>query len=327
VALVRLGQVALPPGAVSAGEVVDRDVVAAAIKRLWKEGGFSSKRVSLGVANQKVVVRQVDLLWMEPTELRKALSFQVQDYIPIPVDEAVLDFHPIEEFVNEDGARMVRVLLVAAARAMVTANLEAVTRAGLRPLTVDLTPFALIRSAVQAGGFDLETTATAIVDVGARVTNIVVHQNGVPRFVRILLMGGADFTDAVAERLGVPAEEAEQAKQQFAAPADPAARAADPTARVLDASTATFVEEIRGSLDYYRAAPGSAPIGRLLLAGGASLLSNLGQRLTEAIRLPVVPATPITTLRAGKAALSPEQIHDIEPLAGVCVGLALGAAS
>lgn len=325
--LERFGQVALPWGAVSGGEVVDQDAVATAIRRLWKEAGFSSKRVALGVANQKVVVRQVDLPWMESSELRSALAFQVQDYIPIPVDEAVLDFHRIEEFTSDDGARMVRVLLVAATRSMVMAALDTVSKAGLRPVTVDLTPFALIRSAVQSDGFDLAPSATAVVDVGARVTNIVVHENGVPRFVRLLLMGGADLTDAVAERMGVPVEQAEIVKQQLSAVTDPAHRDANPAARIVESSTATFVEEIRGSLDYYRAAPGSVAIGRLVLTGGASRLTSLAQKLTAATRLPVQAGNPLSGLHIGKTGLSADQLRYVEPLAAVSVGLALGVAS
>src|SRR5438270_1323307 len=95
--LERFGQVALPLGAVRDGEVVDSDAVAAAIKQLWAQAKISSKKVVVGVANQKVVVRQVDLQWMPTGELKKALAFQVQDYVPMPVDQAILDFHLLEE--------------------------------------------------------------------------------------------------------------------------------------------------------------------------------------------------------------------------------------
>ena len=210
--LERFGQVALPAGAVRDGEVIDADAVAAAVKQLWAQAKFSTKKVIVGVANQKVVVRQVDLPWLPVGELRKSLAFQVQDYIPMPVEQAILDFHPLEEFTNDAGGRMLRVLLVAAARDMVGSALAAVEKAGLQPSMVDLTSFAVLRSQVTASsGFAVE--AEALVDVGASVTNIVVHQSGVPRFVRILLMGGSDITEAVAERLGVPAEEAEAVKQ------------------------------------------------------------------------------------------------------------------
>jgi type IV pilus assembly protein PilM len=93
----RFGQVALPPGAVRDGEVVDTDAVAAALKQLWTQAKFSGRKVVVGVANQKVVVRQVDLPWLPVDELRKSLAFQVQDYIPMPVEQAILDFHPLEE--------------------------------------------------------------------------------------------------------------------------------------------------------------------------------------------------------------------------------------
>src|SRR5213078_3648666 len=136
--LERFGQVALPLGAVRDGEVIDSDAVAAAIKQLWVQAKFGSKRVVVGVANQKVVVRQVDLPWLPVNELRQSLSFQVQDFIPMPVEQAILDFHALEEFTNDSGGRMLRVLLVAAARDMVGSAMEAVTKAGLTPSMVDL---------------------------------------------------------------------------------------------------------------------------------------------------------------------------------------------
>jgi type IV pilus assembly protein PilM len=324
-ALTHFGQVALPPGAVVGGEVVDEAAVAAAIRRLWKEAGFKSKKVALGVANQKVVVRQVDLVWMEQKELKSALAYQVQDYIPMPVEQTVLDYHAIEEFTSEDGARMLRVLLVAAARDMVSSVLRATSRAGLEATTVDLTSFALIRAACRGGELGLDSNATALVDVGARVTNIVVHQNGVPRFVRILLMGGGDITDAVAERLGVPPEQAEAAKQQLFS--DAGQREAHPAARAVDASVNSLVEEVRGSLDYYRAAAGSVPISRLLLTGGGSRLGDLQQRLSAATRLAVEVANPIAGLNVDKTGLSMEQLRYVEPLSAVSIGLALGVAS
>jgi len=126
------------------------DAVAAAIKQLWAHTKFSSKKVIIGVANQKVIVRQVDLPWMPADELKKSLAFQVQDFVPMPVEQAVLDFHPIEELVSDSGGRVLRGLLVAASRDMVNASLEAVQRAGLSPVMVDLTSFAVVRSLADA---------------------------------------------------------------------------------------------------------------------------------------------------------------------------------
>jgi len=327
--LERFGQVALPPGAVRDGEVVDVDAVAEAIKHLWKTVKFGSKKVVLGVANQKVIVRQVDLPWLPLDELRSSLAFQVQDFIPMPVEQAILDFHPIEE-INDNGRRMLRVLLVAAARDMVTTLLEAVTKAGLTANQVDLTPFAVLRSLASSESFGVASMsdAEALVDVGSKVTNIVVHQNGVPRFVRVLLMGGDNVTEAVAERMGVPFSDAEDMKQQGSLGPTPGMATSDhPAARVIESAGHTFVEEIRGSLDYYLAQSGSVPLRRIVVSGGGARLGGLMQRLALATRLSVEPAAPLSSVRVGKTGLTPEQLTFVEPLVTVPVGLAMGVAS
>ncbi len=117
--LERFGQVALPPGAVRDGESSTARAVAAAIRELWTRVKFSTKKVIVGVANQKVIVRQLDLPWMPIAELRKSLAFQVADVLPMPVEHAILDLHPLEEVEDESGRRQ-RILLVAASRDMVT---------------------------------------------------------------------------------------------------------------------------------------------------------------------------------------------------------------
>jgi type IV pilus assembly protein PilM len=327
--LERFGQVALPPGAVRDGEVVDVATVAGAIKHLWSTTKFSTKKVVLGVANQKVVVRQVDLPWLPESELRQSLAFQVQDFVPMPIEQAILDFHPVEEF-TADGRRMLRVLLVAASRDMVLGALEAVRKSGLSASQVDLTPFAVLRSVAWDGVSVVPThgEAEALVDIGSRVTNIVIHQNGVPRFVRVLLMGGDDVTEAVAERMGVPFDQAEGVKQQTPLGPTPGIPSSDhPAARVIETSGHAFVEEIRGSLDYYLAQPASVPLRRVVVSGGGARLGGLVQRLALSTRLPVEPASPLSSLTVGKTGLTSEQLSFVEPLVAVPVGLPMGVAS
>ena len=327
VTLERFGQVALPPGAVRDGEVIDSDAVAAALRQLWAQAKFSTKKVVVGVANQKVVVRQVDLPWLPAAELRASLPFQVGDVIPMPIEDAILDFHPLEEFTNEAGGRMVRVLLVAATREMVDSAVLAVDKAGLQPTTVDLNSFAVLRALVgrETGLGSLQ--AEAIVDIGASVTNIVVHEGGVPRFVRILLMGGADITDAVAERLGVGFDQAEEVKQATGIEAFAGGTEEHPASRAIEATGSALVDEVRGSLDYYLAQPGAVRLHRVVLSGGGSRLTGIATRLSAATRLPVEAAHPMALLRLGKTGLTQEQLRYVEPMITVPVGLAMGIAS
>jgi type IV pilus assembly protein PilM len=319
--LERFGQVVLPDGAVRDGEVVDSDPVAHCIRQLWSATGYSHKKVVMGVANQRVIVRQLELPWMPREELRASLPFQVQDFLPMPTDQAVLDFFPLEERSHEAGARTLHGLLVAAARDTVLANVQCAERAGLSVSAVDLTSFAVLRALGKQTGVAVETEA--LIDVGARVTNVVVHSCGVPRFVRILLMGGQDVTDAVAESLGIATGEAEALKQQVTLAASE--EELETIKRAVSTTAQDFVEEIRGSLDYYAASDPATPVERILVSGGGSRLDGLVERLSAATRLPVVPADPLAAVKIGRTGLDPDQIEFVKPLAAVPVGLALGA--
>jgi type IV pilus assembly protein PilM len=320
VVLERFGQVALPPGAVVDGEVAEPDLVASALRDLWRRVRYSTKQVVVGVANQRVVVRLTDLPAMPEDELRSSLAFQVQEYIPIPVEEAELDFNIIDEYEDENGARLMRVLLVAANKDMVGGLVRAIERAGLDPVGVDLTPFALLRALAPEGGEVYPESGEALVDIGARVTNIVVHEAGVPRFIRIMLMGGQDVTEALGTEIGVDLERAEVAKLEVAA-----GMSGDPTAtRVIEQKLDAFADEVRGSLDFFRAQAGAVPVSRVLVTGGGARLGQLTERLQAALHLPVEPARVLAHVRLGRLGLRPDQLAELEPVAPIPVGLALG---
>src|SRR5690606_2660787 len=104
-------QVTLPPGAVRDGEIMDPDTVADAVRELWAQYKLKGRKVALGVANQQVVVRQIDLPYLPDDELRKSLAFQVQDHIPLAVEQAILDFYTLDVYENEQGERFSRILL------------------------------------------------------------------------------------------------------------------------------------------------------------------------------------------------------------------------
>lgn len=326
--LERFGQVALPPGAVRDGEIVDADAVASALKELWAAVRFASKDVFVGVANQRVVVRQVDLLWMPEKELRKSLPLLVQDMIPLPVDQAVLDFVPLAEITGDDGSRMLRGLLVAAVEDMVSALADALVKAGLRPRVIDLTPFALVSATSRGTGLGTVPRPEAVVDIGSEITNIVVHEGGIPRFVRILVMGGDSVTTQLATSLSVQTAEAEAVKRRVGllgrTSTDPEVVSAGTK---IAAAAGVLVDEIRGSLDYYVATTGSQALNRVRLTGGGAQLPGFREALSVAVRTPVEFGTPFQTVAVGDTGLTTDQLQIVEPTASVAVGLALGGAA
>lgn len=319
--LERFGQVVLPPDAVRDGEIVDGDAVTQALVALWDRYGFTSRKVALGLANQQVVVRQVDLPYLPEAELRKSLPLQAQEFIPIPVEQAILDAHLLGTHETEQG-RVSRILLVAAQRTMVEAATNCVRAAKLTPVMVDLDAFAILRSVARQQPLT-EPAGQMLLDIGRAVTKIVVHDNGIPTFVRTLLMGGEEITDTLAAALGISQEEAEHIKVSAGMALNASLPVDDKAVGVITEPASRFVEEIRGSLDYYAGLDDAVPVGSVVLSGGAAQLPNLAERLAVALDLPVDRGHPMQELRIGK--VDHDQLLQAEPYLAVAVGLALGA--
>jgi type IV pilus assembly protein PilM len=321
------GQVALPPDAMREGEIVDRAAVTAAIQRLWKELSLRKGEVRVGVASPRVLVRTLDLPVMSEEDLAGALRFQAQELIPIPYEEAVLDFQVIEQLpvpeATADGVppqQMQRVLLAAAHKDMVASLVAAVRAAGLTVSAVDLVPLALIR-AIGRRVSDNGSGAEAIVSIGGGVTVVVVHEAGLPRFVRVLGLGGRSVTEAIARDLNLPFDQAEALKRQTSqVPDDVAARARAAMTRPVG----DLVEQIRGSLDYYRGQANTPRLLQVTLTGGGSLLPNIAPQLRDLVGLPVEPAAPREQLEIGDIGFPPERVEDIDPYLPTPAGLALG---
>jgi type IV pilus assembly protein PilM len=313
--------VPLPAGAVENGEVREVEVVSEALRELWTRGGFKSRKVWMGVGNQRVVVREIALPAMPEKELRQSLGFQVQEFIPMPVDEAVLDYHRIEE-IEIDGRQMLRLLLVAAQKAMVDALVAAATNAKLEPMGLDLVPFAMVRAVGATGaGMELERSGDeAVVDVGAHVTNIVVHAAGETRFVRILPSGGRDITVAIARGLSVDDEVAERLKR------GEIVEGVDATPQqVLEVAmqrATQFVDEIRSSLEFYTAQTQGARIDRLLISGGGSKLEGFIEILRQRIPVTVEPGRVFSRV-GSQLSLSEDAQTEAEPVLATAVGLAI----
>jgi type IV pilus assembly protein PilM len=317
--LERFGQVALPRDAMREGEVVDDRALIDAISRLRAEVDVKKAPVRLGLASPRAVVRQVEMPAMSRDELAGALKYQAGDLIPIPMDEAVLDFAILGNFTSEDGEALMQVLLVAAHEAPTLRLISAVEAAGLSVAAVDLVPLALIRALAHSGSEGAE----GIVSFGGGVTAIAVHEAGVPRFVRVLGTGGRELTDAIAADLNVPGETAEALKRQLVQGGDELVTRAR---TAIERPLAILLDEVRSSLDYYRNQPGASRLLRVVVTGGASQLPGLPERLATLTGLPVEPAAPRSQLGIGDIRFPESEYPRLDPYLPAAVGLALGGA-
>ncbi|HEX8857083.1 MAG TPA: pilus assembly protein PilM [Thermoleophilaceae bacterium] len=271
----------LPAGLIKDGEVVDIDGLSEAIKGFFKEAGLPN-RVRLGVSNQQIVVRHLELPQIaNPTELAAAVRFQAAEAIAMPLDEAVLDYQVLGETTAPDGSARLRVLVVAARAAMIERFVDSVSSAGLKAEGIDLNAFALVRALSKDASEPAEDTpATVYCHLGG-VTNLAIAVGSSCLFTRPLSTDWDEDGEHVAFALA---------------------------------------EEIRLSIDYYMAQPDARPAGEVKLSGPGARIEGLAEQLEPLIHLPVSVAEPLGALTHGE--LGDEDPYRHTVAAGLALGAA-----
>jgi type IV pilus assembly protein PilM len=316
--VVRHFELALPDGAVRSGEVVEVNTVSERLKQMWSAGRFQSRNVILGVGSPKVLVRDLSVPKLSARELKASLPSYVQDMLPVPVHEALLDYYPISEAPGENGAPVLNGLLVAAVKESVLANVSAAQKAGLHVVGVDLIPFAMTRMQKQAG-------LIAYIDVGARTTNVVVVYNGVPQFVRIIATGGYDLTQALSVRLEISLQQAEQMKLGLGLGTAGVSPERLPAVQIMREVTSDLLSSLRNTLAYYaNTHPDQMYVSVVLSGRGANLL-GFAEALGEITRIPVMIADPFSQIAPPKQLIN-TPARDRHTF-NVALGLALGSAA
>jgi len=318
--LQNLAIIMLPEGAVRDGEIDNIETVSTYLRELWKQNRLTKRKVVLGIANQKVIVRPMDLPYMPEDELESAVKYQVQEFIPIPIDDAIVDYEVVDEYMTGEEERMQTILLAAAHREMITSFLDACVRAGLTPEAVELKAFAMVRSLIKKEYQFLEEEAeppgsVCLINIGAGICNVCVVKENTPRFVRMLMRGGDYFTKLLCDHLKLSPVEAEEIKR---------GRSTDEEANnLLQREIQAFVGEIRRSLEYYISQSQERDLNKVILSGSGSKMINLPLELNRGLRLPIEIGHPLQNLQLGKLPYTPEELAELEPSIACAVGLAL----
>lgn len=235
----------LAPDTIREGEVLDESLLSETLRQIFKDEQLS-RRVRIGVANQRTVLRVLELPPVtDRKELAAAVRFQAEDQIPMPLSNAVLDYQSLGLIDTPNGERQ-RVVVVAAQRDMVEKLLSAVRAAGLRPEGVDLSAFALIRSLYRA---DAESQGRVLyLNVGG-LTNMAIAEGLECRFTRVVGGGLEAMAAEVAERRGIPLTDA---RALLAAidlrPAEPEPEP-EPEPVVEEAEPEQLADEVEGESD------------------------------------------------------------------------------
>ena len=282
----RAAGAALAPDVVRDGEVVDVAALAAVLKQLFGDHKLS-RNVRVGVANQRIVVRTIDLPPItDSKQLASIVRFQAQEHIPMPLEQAVLEHHSLGLVQTPDGPRT-RVVLVAARRDMVQRLMESLRQAGLRPQGIDLSAFAMIRALYQPRW----TGPVAYVSVSA-MTNVAIAEGTTCLFTRTVPLGTESLATELAERQGLTLGHAHGWLQHVGlhtpiAEVDGEESIVLAAREVLSDGVRRIADELRTTIDFHRAQSAGAEISTVVLTGAALLVPGFTDALGAELPMPV----------------------------------------
>ncbi len=318
----------LEQGIVVNGEVRDPEALAVALKDFFSRNGLPKRGIRLGIANNRIGVRTFEVAGIaDEKQLANAIRFRAQEVLPIPIEEAVIDYQVLSESVTEDGQPVRRVLLVVAYRELVDRYVYACRKAGLQVVGIDLEAFALLRAVAEP--YDpvpgSERGALVAVSVGHERSTFAVSDGRVCEFTRVLEWGGWALNVAIARALDMAPSEVEPLKRALSfagaehTPFGFNESQLETAREAARKGLQTFARELVSSLQFYQNQPGSLGIGAVVLTGGTAHLPGLGAELERLIGVPVRIADPMNRVKVSKKVRDPEQVGSL----AVAIGLGI----
>jgi len=297
-------------------EVPSQEARADALSDLLRHCGFRSRQAATAVSGRSVIVRFLNMVEMPVENLKNAIRYEADKYIPFDLEEVVLDFHRLEEAVGLNKNEM-KVLLVAVKREVIQEQVRLLTTAGLQPTTIDVDAFALGNAFVLAKRREAAETGgriAALVDIGSSKTSINILRGEESFFAREVYMGGGDFSSAIAKRFGIEPYEAEQLKRS------PGEREQEVQDAVLGAIE-ELGNEVDLSFDFFEN-QSDARVEEVFLSGGGSCLPGLDAALERIFERKTSGWDPSAGVVVREDSVDIELMKENAPSLAVAVGLA-----
>jgi type IV pilus assembly protein PilM len=325
--LVQMARQDLEPGVIVGGELRDPDALAEALKTFFKRHGLPRQGVRLGIANNRIGVRIFDIAGIgDAKQLENAVRFRAHEALPIPIEEAVIDWHVLSEQTDEEGNLTRRILLVVAYRELVDRYVNACRKAGIKLVGIDLEAFALLRALSEplppeAGPAN---AAIVVVAVGHDRSTFAVSDGRVCEFTRVLDWGGAALNVAIARELDIAPSEAEPVKRALSllhedTPEGLTEEQAHAARNAVRRQLQAFARELVSSLQFYQNQPGSLGIAEIVLTGGSVHLHGLAEELHGLIGVAVRAGDPLARVKVGKKIKEAGQVGSL----AIAIGLGI----
>jgi type IV pilus assembly protein PilM len=320
-----LQQIAREPldsGVVVGGELRDPEALGIALKGFFARNKLPRKGVRLGIASNRIGVRVIDIVGVEEEkQLANAVQFRAQEALPIPLDEAVLDYRVLEESVDDEGRKVQRVLLVVAYRELIDRYVTACRKAGISLAGIDLEAFALLRAL--GAPADRGGSALVAVSIGHDRSTFAVSDGRICEFTRVVEWGGSSLNIALARIFDSTPTEVEPIKRSLSldGTTTPDGLSPEQTELALEAvrrQVQSFARELVSSLQFYQNQPDSLGIGEIVLTGGTTHLPGLAAELERLIGVHVVVGDPLARLKL------PKRLQSVDQVGSLAVAIGLG---
>jgi len=294
------------------GEIIDRELVLEAIRKLFETRHFKSRNVVSSVSGRAVIVKKIAMDRLGEAEARQAIVWEAEQHVPYDVNDVVLDFEILDP--QGEGKQM-EVLLVAAKKDLVLSHADLLREAGLTPVIIDIDSFA-IQNAVEMNYTLEESEMIALVNVGAELTNINVVRGGKPIFTKDLQLGGNNIEEALQRKQNLTQSEA-QAVVQGRSPAKPE------YADTIKSAFEPLATGIERAASFVASGTDNEKIARIFLSGGCARVDGLKSFLETRHQVPVEIVNPTNRIPYDPSVFGSVDPEAIAPSLTVGMGLAL----
>lgn len=290
----------IEPGLVVDGEIADPAGLGAAIAEFFAANGLSPK-VRMGVASPRVVIRTIETpVIADRKEFAAAVKFQASDHIPMPLDEAVLDYQVVDTIPGADTGDppKFRVMLVAASRGLIDGLLETARHGGVKLQGVDLAAFGLIRVLYPGAAAERETIA--YVHFGDML-NVTLAEGRLCHFTRATPVGYEALVTRLAERVNLTPAHSQMWLDHVGllAPLESIQGDRDiviAARQELTDAAERVSNDVAAAIDFHSVQATGGRVNRILLAGPGSSIPGIAESVGQRTGLPVSVPAPLGAL-------------------------------
>jgi type IV pilus assembly protein PilM len=262
-ALVKYALVPVDTKIVLSDAKADQQKVANIVKDLIAQSKVSSRNVAVGLPSNRVFTTVVDIDRLNPSELEKTIHYQADTLIPTPLAESKLDWALLGD--SPTNQNKVEVLLSSSSNSFIEQRLDMLEGMGLNVIAFEPDTMALARAIIPSDA----TTPQMVIDMGEHSTDIVVSHAGMPKLTRSIPTGNDAILKAAIQNLNIDEKQAEQFVNKFGLSKD---KLEGQIYNAIIGTVDVLVSEIEKSIKFYNTRYTAAPLERIIVTGGASVL-------------------------------------------------------